>query len=191
MENICSFWNYYLLYSIFYNLEWISCFLKWLLSQWSLRCGWALLGVLWDIFSRSIGQNFVQNYTRIFLPFLFLFFHEPVVTYSRGYMTYDIAPELEIQQFFHYVPPSRDLQKCKINHSLVFLFWKIQLFFADLCILTLNCMLMCTLIFKCIVKQLDFLGGSGGKESSCNSGDPGWILGSDRSPGEGNGNSCL
>ena len=38
-------------------------------------------------------------------------------------------------------------------------------------------------------------GGSDGKESVCNAGDPGLILGSGRSPGEGNGNplqySCL
>ena len=38
-------------------------------------------------------------------------------------------------------------------------------------------------------------GGSGGKESSCNAGDPGSVLGSGRSPGEGYGNllqySCL
>ena len=52
-------------------------------------------------------------------------------------------------------------------------------------------MLMCPFIFKWIVKYLGFLGGSGGEESSWNSGDPGWIPGSDRSPGEGNGNSCL
>ena len=34
-----------------------------------------------------------------------------------------------------------------------------------------------------------FPGGSDGKESSCNMGDPGSIPGSGRSPGEGNGNS--
>ena len=37
--------------------------------------------------------------------------------------------------------------------------------------------------------------GSDGKESACNVRDPGWIPGSGRSPGEGNGNplqcSCL
>ena len=32
-----------------------------------------------------------------------------------------------------------------------------------------------------------FLGGSDGKKSACNAGDPGLILGSERSPGEGNG----
>ena len=40
-----------------------------------------------------------------------------------------------------------------------------------------------------------FPGGSDGKESTCNAGDPGLIPGSGRSPGEGNGNpiqySCL
>ena len=40
-----------------------------------------------------------------------------------------------------------------------------------------------------------YLGGSDGKESACNAGDPGSIHGSGRSPGEGNGNpvqySCL
>ena len=40
-----------------------------------------------------------------------------------------------------------------------------------------------------------FPGGSDGKESTCNAGDPGLISGSERSPGEGNGNplqySCL
>ena len=42
---------------------------------------------------------------------------------------------------------------------------------------------------------LGFAGGSGGKESACNAGDPGSILGSGRSPWEGTGNllqySCL
>ena len=42
---------------------------------------------------------------------------------------------------------------------------------------------------------LGFPGGSDGKESACNGGDLGSILGSQRSPGEGNGNphqcSCL
>ena len=40
-----------------------------------------------------------------------------------------------------------------------------------------------------------FPGGSDGKESSCNAGDPGSISGSGRHPGKGNGNplqySCL
>ena len=42
---------------------------------------------------------------------------------------------------------------------------------------------------------MDFAGGSDGKESAYNAGDPGSIPGSGRSPGEGNGNplqySCL
>ena len=33
-----------------------------------------------------------------------------------------------------------------------------------------------------------FLGGSDSKESACNAGDPGWIPGLGRVPGEGNGN---
>ena len=50
---------------------------------------------------------------------------------------------------------------------------------------------------KSICKQLNnsFPGGSDGKASACNVGDPGSIPGSGRSPGEGNGNplqhSCL
>ena len=36
---------------------------------------------------------------------------------------------------------------------------------------------------------LGFPGGSDGKESACNVGDPGLIHGSERSSGEGNGNS--
>ena len=43
--------------------------------------------------------------------------------------------------------------------------------------------------------NLGFPGGSDGKESASNAGDPGLIPGSGRSPGEGNGNpfqySCL
>ena len=42
---------------------------------------------------------------------------------------------------------------------------------------------------------MGFSGGSDGKESACNAGDPGSIPGSGRSPGEGNGKplqySCL
>ena len=42
---------------------------------------------------------------------------------------------------------------------------------------------------------MGFPGGSDGKESACNVGDPGLILGSEKSPGKGNGNplqySCL
>ena len=43
--------------------------------------------------------------------------------------------------------------------------------------------------------MMDFPGGSADKESACNAGDLGYIPGSGRSPGEGNGNplqySCL
>ena len=43
--------------------------------------------------------------------------------------------------------------------------------------------------------MMGFPGGSDGKESACNAGDPGWISGSGRSPAEGNGYppqySCL
>ena len=46
-----------------------------------------------------------------------------------------------------------------------------------------------------LLEQWDFLGGSDGKDSDCDAGDLGCILGSGRSPGEGNGNplqySCL
>jgi len=42
---------------------------------------------------------------------------------------------------------------------------------------------------------LGFPGGSNHKESACNAGDPGWIPGSERPPGEGHGSplqySCL
>ena len=45
------------------------------------------------------------------------------------------------------------------------------------------------------VRRKGFPGGSGGKESACNAGDPGSIPGLGRSPGEGNGyplqDSCL
>ena len=45
------------------------------------------------------------------------------------------------------------------------------------------------------VIHVGFPGGSDGKASACNAGDPGSIPGSGRSPGEGNGNllqySCL
>ena len=47
---------------------------------------------------------------------------------------------------------------------------------------------MCVL-YKCTyVSVKGFLGGSDGKESAYNAGDPGSILGLERSPGEGNGN---
>ena len=50
-------------------------------------------------------------------------------------------------------------------------------------------------ILYTMLKYTGFPGGSDGKESACNSGDPGLILGLGRSPEEGNGNllqySCL
>ena len=50
-------------------------------------------------------------------------------------------------------------------------------------------------IFVIMMRILDFPGGSDSKASACNTGDPGSIPGSGRSPGEGNGNplqySCL
>ena len=52
---------------------------------------------------------------------------------------------------------------------------------------SINCIL--------VYVYLGFPGGSDGKESACNSGDPGLIPGLGRSPGEGNDNplqySCL
>ena len=45
---------------------------------------------------------------------------------------------------------------------------------------------MTSFSFKYLLKG--FPGGSDGKEFTCNAGDPGSILGSGRSPGEGNGN---
>ena len=39
--------------------------------------------------------------------------------------------------------------------------------------------------------KVGFSGGSNGKESACNAGDPGSIPGSGRSPGERNGNTVL
>ena len=50
-------------------------------------------------------------------------------------------------------------------------------------------------LFSCLMLYLRFPGGPDGKESACNTGDLGYIPGSGRSPGEGNGNplqhSCL
>ena len=50
-------------------------------------------------------------------------------------------------------------------------------------------------ICKELLMKQSFPGGSDGKESACNAGDPGLIPGLGRSPGEGNGNplqySCL
>ena len=51
-------------------------------------------------------------------------------------------------------------------------------------------------VFDCtLILMQGFPVGSSGKESACNAGDPGWIPGSGRSPGGGNGYpfqySCL
>ena len=52
-----------------------------------------------------------------------------------------------------------------------------------------------TLFDVLFTKRVQSLGGSEGKESACNAGDPGLIPGFRRSPGEGNGDplqySCL
>ena len=52
-----------------------------------------------------------------------------------------------------------------------------------------------TKLYMLLPYTLGFPGGSGGKASACNAGDPGSIPGLGRSPGEGNGNplqhSCL
>ena len=54
---------------------------------------------------------------------------------------------------------------------------------------------MNTLQFFSFFGEVGFPGGSDGKESACNAGDPGLIPGLGRLPGEGNGNllqySCL
>ena len=42
-----------------------------------------------------------------------------------------------------------------------------------------------------VLELLGFPSSSAGKESACNAGDPGWIPGSGRSPGEGNGYPLL
>ena len=52
-----------------------------------------------------------------------------------------------------------------------------------------------TVLFNVLFCKMGFPGGSDSKEPACSAGDPGSILGSGRSPGEGNGNplqySCL
>ena len=44
-----------------------------------------------------------------------------------------------------------------------------------------------TNFFANLINTVGFPGGSDGKESACNAGDPGLIPGSGRNPGEGNG----
>ena len=59
----------------------------------------------------------------------------------------------------------------------------------------LSCKQMSAITYPMNCTLLGFPGGSDGKASASNAGDPGSILGSGRSPGEGNGNplqySCL
>ena len=59
----------------------------------------------------------------------------------------------------------------------------------------MNIMVIYAIVISLMKSYLGFPGGSDGKESACNAGDPGSIPGSGRSPGEGNGNplqySCL
>ena len=54
---------------------------------------------------------------------------------------------------------------------------------------------MCPTLINTQSVGLTFPGGSGGRESACDAGDPGSVPGSGRGPGEGNGNllqySCL
>ena len=70
--------------------------------------------------------------------------------------------------------------------------WGLSLAYTRLpspCVLTQPFFWMC--IYKCLSVYTNFLffpGGSDGKESACNAGDPGSIPGSGRSLGEGNGN---
>ena len=56
-------------------------------------------------------------------------------------------------------------------------------------------MVLYATVISLMKSQWGFPGGSDGKESACNAGDPASIPGSERSPGEGNGNplqySCL
>ena len=62
-------------------------------------------------------------------------------------------------------------------------------------IATLTVLFGARLCSKALISQISYNGGTDSKEPTCDSGDPGWILGSGRSPGEGNGYplqySCL
>jgi len=64
--------------------------------------------------------------------------------------------------------------------------WEIQTYPASL---NLAQILRAVPILEPLIKLWACSGGSDGKESSCNAGNPGVILGSGRSPGEGNGYS--
>ena len=54
-------------------------------------------------------------------------------------------------------------------------------------ILMYVCVCIYIYIYLKLILYTGFPGGSDGEESTCNAGDPGLILGSGRSPGEGNG----
>ena len=49
------------------------------------------------------------------------------------------------------------------------------------------CVCVCVCVYMYVQFQAVFPGGSDGKASACNAGDPGLIHGSERSSGEGNG----
>ena len=76
------------------------------------------------------------------------------------------------------------------QESLVILgVWTMLMFFwfgQCSCVFFL-CVCVCVCVCLAMI-QRDFLGGSNGKESTCNAGDPGLIPGLERSPGEWNGN---
>ena len=61
--------------------------------------------------------------------------------------------------------------------------------------ITLGPRFLCQCYWRSLTTGVGFRGGSDGKESACNAGDPGLIPGLGRLPGEGNGNalqySCL
>ena len=64
-----------------------------------------------------------------------------------------------------------------------------------LCVCVCVCMCMCVCVCVCVCLHIVFPGSSAGKESACNTGDPGLIPESGQSPGGGHGNplqySCL
>ena len=85
--------------------------------------------------------------------------------------------------------------KQMVDHRITFkwLIFNLSLYVSKF---QLQCLYHCHLLFSHSVIALQgFPGGSDGKVSACNAGDPALISGSGRSPGEGNGNplqhSCL
>ena len=58
-----------------------------------------------------------------------------------------------------------------------------------LCVCVCVCVCMCVCVCVCVCLHIVFPGSSAGKESACNTGDPGLIPGSRQSPGEGIGYS--